>query len=219
MDRPDTPLVEALEAASGERLSRLLSLIALLESGGRIGSYDLSGVLASTSWARLRFLMHGPALPLAPDRRILSALREYRARLKTADRMSREANAKMRANTWLGPELFHRAEAAYEHAIEALDEAVELAPQAALYLRPYPAHGTYQSGMPRLMTHLRQTTVTWYSNAETPWHYEFILEWLHSSVKQELRRLESARRTALRHLYSSSPVDSDIHGLLSLNTE
>lgn len=161
-----------MTASETERRARLQCLIAIHQSGKEAKSKDIKLAITADEWERyeteyqmLRHQLYSQGVP----RHISSLFKEYNAALRKADRLaSRAARGGSSASRSVKRRHFrpiretslcNQAESAYEHALELLQELLELNLGIGAYLDRPARFGQIEgtatlepNGMPRLIT-------------------------------------------------------------------
>lgn len=183
------------------RLIDLVMLMADLYTGQEVHSFRISDLLTPGEWRRFKLRMHGPSPPVIPPAQTLDCLHPYRQRLKNADNLYRQANARKRNKTMIGPDLFRRAEAAYAAALETLEETLSEHPDVAFYLSPYPDFSDWRisstkCGMPRLRNNFAEAFTRVYSRKTGEEYVLTAIELIRGIVRRDLRRLQRSKVTS-----------------------
>lgn len=167
-------------------------LIAHLVAGAEVTSTEISGALTRAEWQRFQLHLHSGRAPTIPGE-CRSYLREYLERLRAADVLYRSGERALRERR-PARHLIHRAEAAYEHALEALSEAIGDCPAIAHYLTPFPAFDSSTewkislcpAGMPRETS--QQPAPVMYSQARSVGQAETVIALLREAAQRLVER-------------------------------
>lgn len=187
--RPGGPSLTWFEA--------IVRLTMRLRRGDEVRASEIEHLLTKAEWRRFQLAVHGPEFRW--PKTIRDGLAEYLRRLADADRLMRAAEAEHRRDGQRGGEIHRDAEAAYEHALEALREAVDDHPGVVWYLHPQPdlARGDAGSelsreGMPRLIKWNRARMRAPYCIGRSGLLATYVCEFL-----EELGRSEFRKRTPI----------------------
>jgi hypothetical protein len=185
-----------LASVDTDRLSTLISLVAHLRAGAAVHARRIKQRLTDDEWYAFQVFVHGPLLPATASRTTRTHLASYLDLVDKADRLQTDAERRKRRRTWFGPELFSKAEHAYDLALVSLERTMLEHPVVLGYLQPRPRFekpawraAPRKWTMPRLGKYTDSQLTRLYSSAdsETAAHASDFLDEL---VDGELRLLE-----------------------------
>jgi hypothetical protein len=208
------------------RFSDLISLAAHLRAGEPVQARRIESILTGPERSRLQLLVHGVILTEHVPHKVSEWLKAYLCQLKIADALQRDADRSKRKKTFLGPELFRRAEDAYEEGLVILEPITKDHPATLFYLKPTPKYwnaawryAPCRDYMPRLCAYSESSFKRVYERSGTDASALLVARQLDTFAGRELERWDRLNEMIERLdgevpiTYAPVTVDSAVHSV------